>query len=412
MNKMPKTNTEAKFDFDSVPMTFVETIQRLEREKEELRHELWKYKRKPTGTIGYLLLFFGMITLIFSIIYVSYIPAFIGISLTFWGGLLLFIKPTKYIKACLLKPTILSTFTNINKIIANMNYKGNGIYLPPQYSKESKGGIVFIPIKEENTIPPLEEITQEKVFVEYPKGICLTPSGLALTNMFEEELGIDFTESTLEYLQEDLQKLFSDGLEIAENYEMENRENNIHIIISDSIFNDFCSEARKLTKNACQSFACPLCSSIACALTRVTGKPVIIQKNSVSADNKTMHVYYQILGTVEKVTLGTIEKVTPLSRPTKMRTEYSLTTITRIIPPILGSIILAFVFWLTLYDLIVWNKDLVFIFFGSRTGEAITLGIGMRVIHYFLLGLVVWIPTILLRARKFFRERTLHHVAD
>jgi len=43
-----------------------------------------------------------------------------------------------------------------------------------------------------------------------------------------------------------------------------------------------------------------------------------------------------------------------------------------------GLIILAWVGWLTWFDVITWGKDIVIIFFGSRTGEAIGLGIGMK----------------------------------
>ncbi len=292
---MPKTTRARNPETSYVPETLVETIQQLERENEALRHELWKHKRKPSGKIGYVLLFSGVTALLWSIIYTSYVPAFIGISLTFWGALLLFIKPAKYVKASLLESTAISTFININKIITNMKYEGKGIYLPPQYFKGFKSGKVFIPTKEKIIIPPVEEIAQEKVFLENPKGICLTPSGLDLTNMFEEELGTDFTKADLKYLQNHLPKLFIQGLEIAENLEMKKRSNKIHVKVSNSIYNDFCSKARKLTKNACSSFACPLCSSIACALTRVTGKPVIIEKNTVSANRKTMHAYYQII---------------------------------------------------------------------------------------------------------------------
>ena len=52
-----------------------------------------------------------------------------------------------------------------------------------------------------------------------------------------------------------------------------------------------------------------------------------------------------------------------------------------------AALILAWIGWLTWNDMSVWNKDIGSIFFGSRTGEAISLGIGMAVIHYFLIGL-------------------------
>ena len=42
---------------------------------------------------------------------------------------------------------------------------------------------------------------------------------------------------------------------------------------------------------------------------------------------------------------------------------------------------------ITWNDIVVWNKDIETIFFGSRTGENISLGIGMQLIHYLLVGI-------------------------
>jgi len=61
-------------------------------------------------------------------------------------------------------------------------------------------------------------------------------------------------------------------------------------------------------------------------------------------------------------------------------------------PPLLialGSIILVWVACLTWYDITIWGKDTALIFFGSRTGEVISLGIGMQVIHYLLIGVAL-----------------------
>jgi hypothetical protein len=52
-----------------------------------------------------------------------------------------------------------------------------------------------------------------------------------------------------------------------------------------------------------------------------------------------------------------------------------------------AALTLAWVGWLTWNDITVWNKDIGTIFFGSRTGEAISLGIGMTLIHYLLVGM-------------------------
>jgi len=72
-----------------------------------------------------------------------------------------------------------------------------------------------------------------------------------------------------------------------------------------------------------------------------------------------------------------------------------------------GSIILAWVCWLTWYDMTSLGKDIAIIFFGSRTGEAISLGIGMKVVYYFLIGLALLLSGLLTFLRR--RSKFLHH---
>lgn len=73
-----------------------------------------------------------------------------------------------------------------------------------------------------------------------------------------------------------------------------------------------------------------------------------------------------------------------------------------------GLVILGWVGWLTWHDVSLWGKDISLIFFGSRTGETISLGLGMKVIYYFLIGLALFILGLvisLLRRGKFFELR-------
>lgn len=62
--------------------------------------------------------------------------------------------------------------------------------------------------------------------------------------------------------------------------------------------------------------------------------------------------------------------------------------------------ILAWVGWLTWYDMTEWNNDIGSIFFGVRTGEAISLGIGMRIIYYFVMGMSLLALALFLFLRK------------
>ena len=67
---------------------------------------------------------------------------------------------------------------------------------------------------------------------------------------------------------------------------------------SSSIYKDFWKEAGKLS-NVCSSIGCPLCSSIAIALTRTTGKSVIIENSEATEDGETIRANFRLLERVE-----------------------------------------------------------------------------------------------------------------
>ena len=54
-----------------------------------------------------------------------------------------------------------------------------------------------------------------------------------------------------------------------------------------------------------------------------------------------------------------------------------------------AALVLGWVGTLTWNDISVWNKDIGTILFGSRAGEPISLGVGMALIHYTLIGVVL-----------------------
>jgi hypothetical protein len=245
------------------------------------------------NVIGIALAFFGILALSISIVFVSSILAFIGLGLTFWGFLFLLLRQETYVKSKLLDSTAAS-LDNLNRLLTELEYKGKGVYLPPKYLRYFRSGIVYVSKKEGNVIPPFEEQLEEKMFSKNPNGLLITPPGLDLTNLFEKETGKDFFSTDLQYLQASLPILFIEILEIAQDMEIKIEDKLVDVKIVKSVYDNFCKQMRKLS-NICNSIGCPLCSSIACALTRATGKPVIIEKCEYSEENKTVNVQYRIL---------------------------------------------------------------------------------------------------------------------
>jgi hypothetical protein len=83
-----------------------------------------------------------------------------------------------------------------------------------------------------------------------------------------------------------------------------------------------------------------------------------------------------------------------------LRHQITLTNLTVLFLTVAGSIILLWVGQLTWHDITVWSKDIGPTFFGSRTGENISLGIGITLIHYYLIGLALLLAAVVLFIRK------------
>ena len=294
--KKGKTSKETK---PTKVQSLVENLQLLQSENKALKQELLRYRRLPSSKIGFILLVIGVLVLATSFVGASTILAFIGLGLTFWGALFLFAKPTKFVRSTLLDSTALSSYTTIDRIIDDLNYKGKPTYIPsypkgaylPEYLKGLKEMVVFISAKDITTMPTIEEMARKQFLVKNPKGMCIAPPGSGLVSLFEKELRTDFTKIDLDGLYNSLPTVIVNNLELASNFEIDAEKELIHVKITDSVYKDLYSKEHKL-KNV-HSVGCPLTSAVACALAKTTGKLVTIAKSVVSPDLKVVDVWYQ-----------------------------------------------------------------------------------------------------------------------
>jgi len=252
-----------------------------------------KSKLPLPRVIAILLLFLGPLSLAVSIVCTSSILTFIGLSLTFWGALLFYVAPSKHVKLDLLNQTALSSLANLDKILTELKCRGKGIYLPPKYLSDLESGKVFLSSKAETTVPSLKEIREETVFLKNPNGVCLIPPGLALTQLFEKELGISFTKADVKDLQVKLPKLFIEDLEIAEDLKIETEHDQVEVEIKGSVYQDLCQEVKKFQRVS-DLLGSPIASALACALAKASGNPVVIENEVINSKGRTIKVQYRI----------------------------------------------------------------------------------------------------------------------
>lgn len=236
----------------------------------------------------------GITALALAVIYESSILGFTGLGLVFWGAILLYIRPEKYVKQILLGNSTMSALEGLDEMLVELGYRGKAVYLPPKYLRDFESSRVYIGAGERFELPPPEDmhVLEERRLSKNPAGILLTPPGAELTRLFEETLGTSFSRVDSKYLEQKLPNLLIEELETAQGVEIETNEDLIHVRIQNMIYKDMCLETAQLSNT---SLGCPLCSAIACAIAKATGKPVIIEKEKRSPDGGSTDIEYRLL---------------------------------------------------------------------------------------------------------------------
>jgi len=279
----------------------VKSVEELQKGNEQMKYELQRSRKLPSNKIGITLLGAGALLLVASVVASSEILTFMGLGLTLWGVLFLFVRSTKFVRISILNAAATSPYITLDRIIAELNYKGKPIYIPP-YPKDTylpehltglKDMVIFISAKDSATMPNLEEMAKKRFMVKNPEGICITPPGYSLVNLFEKELEVDLTKIDKDSFYEDLPIVITNNLELASNLEIKEEKQGIYVKITDSVYKHLYSKKQNI--KTIHSIGCPLTSAITCALTIKTGKPITITKSKISPNLKTIEIWYQLL---------------------------------------------------------------------------------------------------------------------
>ncbi len=239
----------------------------------------------------------GVLIAIFSISVSSSVLALLGLDLIFWGAILLYIRPEKYVKETLFRKTTTPLLADLGRIIEETGYKGTPVFLPPTLG-DSESSKVYIGTEAGITLPsPEGKVTGEKAAFSHifgAKGILLTPTGVGLAELIEERIGKNLKTGNLEHLGRELRKVLVEDLEITQAARTQTSSQGFRIRMKGSVYSNICRETGLLEKFRAP-VGCPLCSAIACVLAKFTGKPVTIEGNPIHEDGQVIDVEYRIL---------------------------------------------------------------------------------------------------------------------
>jgi len=261
--------------------------------------------------IGLTLILLGTIGLVAGIAFSSTIPALIGLGLVFWGIILTYVQTNEYIKKEILDSTATTLLTTLNETMETLEYKGKVVYLPPKYLNDPETTKIYIPKSETEPLPTPDATRKLEMQPSHKnaQGILVTSPAAELMKLFETTLGTSFLNTNLQDLQQRLPKALIDDLEVVTDLEIKpltEKEteppteqtqidsNKVQIKYTTTAYRNTCKLSAKL-KTINSNIGCPLTSALASALTKTTGKPIIIENEQTSEDGGTTQVEYVIL---------------------------------------------------------------------------------------------------------------------
>jgi hypothetical protein len=254
------------------------------------------FKLNSTSRLHLILFLTGILSFTLSILWNSAVIAFIGLGLIFWGALLHYVRPGKYVSQAFLDATTLPSIVNLNQLITELNYTGKAVYLPPKYLKDATASKVYIgaqPGKESLLVKEIHE-KEDKVLLKNPAGMLITPPGMELANLFESKLGKNFAKVDLQYFEKNIPSLLVETFMIAQHVDIKIENNRVHLKLEGSTFKSVCDRTRRLSKLSA-NLGCPLCSAFACLLAKATGKLIVIEKEEQNENGEITITQFALL---------------------------------------------------------------------------------------------------------------------
>jgi ribosomal protein S17E len=272
----------------------------------------------------------GVGSIVVSFIYSSSALAFVGLGLTFWGVVLLYVRnrerPQGFYRSQkgnvrrehgervrLFDVSAIPLLAILNQIVQELNYKGEAMYLPARYFQGARCGKIFIAKQKESSLPTQEQIqrNENRVFMKDPQGLLLMPLGTELARLFKEKFGADSTDANVQVLEQNLSKFFTEDLKIAEKMEVQitskevrrkiaayvsliqTKEDTISLRITNSIYKEIYREPATL--QLCGMIGATDVSAIVCVVADALGTAVKVERIELSQDGRVLEAICRII---------------------------------------------------------------------------------------------------------------------
>jgi len=208
-----------------------------------------------------------------SIVLKADVLIFASLGAVIWGTIIFLATVQKVVKVDLASMHLVNSTLAFDALLSRFGYDGTAVIVPPKTIGDN----------------PALQISHKTM-----KGdkTSFTPLGLDLAFFMEKKSPVDLFLLEFDTLTEFLSKMFTDELELASGFVMWRNGDLIQVRMTDFIFQDMCKQIESSSESSCKRLLCPICSSIACLISKATRKSISLDRMSFNPN--TIEICFRI----------------------------------------------------------------------------------------------------------------------
>ena len=226
----------------------------------------------------------------FSIDYGQPIVSLMAVSLLFWGALLIYFRPNKKLDLDVASDIFSHYYQTLTAVVDSLECKGTPFYFSPNNIFGLTKSVIFVPKTFEYDIFSIDVTSYDGLYIEDSKLVKFIPVGQALSEKIEEKIDKKFSYIDLLELRAQIDQTLINDLEMVKNLDIIINGAEVIISITGSIFASMYSDVDGIIRQVGD----PLVSALACAISRSTRKPLVIE--NIHYDKNIIEVQLHLVG--------------------------------------------------------------------------------------------------------------------
>jgi hypothetical protein len=259
-----------------------------------LKHnkKLGKALRQEPIRLGLAVTSIGAGCLTISYLSSSVILTFIGLGLTLWGLLLFYISQPRSIPRKVFDVLSFSMLRSIDAIVGELYHGESVVHFYDANRNGLAQGYIYFAHKPNGAVQNYVQLNSQEISKNDLDGTFILSPSQGLLDLFEMELNVNLANIDFPFLERKLPDILVEELKLVDYFLIEGNDDTFAIQFSGEPSVHLCRLINEKSEIGYR-IGCPVCSVLALALSKSTGRPIRIKQTITEGDGSNIRTVYE-----------------------------------------------------------------------------------------------------------------------